>query len=81
MPDAIEIFESAEGLLKEKEYEIRSIQVLSLADSSGCPVYDCEFVNLAKDFGVLLITEDIKVLKHFPESAVSMKMFLESQEK
>ena len=45
LPDAIEIFEFAEKLLKENEYEINYVQVLSLSHSSGCSAYDCEFVN------------------------------------
>lgn len=76
LPEAIEIFESAEELLKENEYEINSIQVLSLSYSSGCSAYDCEFVNLAKDLNVLLITQDKKILHSFPEIAISMDKFL-----
>ena len=73
---AIEIFEGAEELLKEYEYEINSTQVLSLSYSSGCSAYDCEFVNLAKDLNIPLITQDKKVLHSFPETAKSMDKFL-----
>ena len=75
--EALEIFESAEELCRENEYEINSVQVLSLSHSSGCSAYDCEFVNLAKDLGIPLITEDQKLLKNFPESAISMLEFVE----
>jgi len=78
LADAIDIFESAEELLKENEYEINSVQVLSLAHYSGCTAYDCEFVNLAKDLGISLITEDKKILNNFPESAMTMHKLLES---
>jgi len=78
LPEAIEIFECAEELLKENEYEINSMQVLSLSYSSGCSAYDCEFVNLAKDLDVLLVTQDKKVLHNFPETAKSMSQFLET---
>ncbi len=78
LSEAIEIFECAEELLKENEYEINSIQVLSLSHSSGCSAYDCEFVNLAKDLNVLLVTQDKKVLRNFPETAISMSQFLET---
>ncbi len=60
LPEAIEIFEFAEKLLKENEYEINYVQVLSLSHSSGCSAYDCEFVNLARDFAIPLVTEDKK---------------------
>lgn len=78
LPEAIEIFEYAEELLKENEYEINSMQVLRLSHSSGCSAYDCEFVNLAKDLNVLLVTQDKKVLHNFPETAMSMDQFLET---
>jgi len=77
LSEAIEIFESAEELLKENEYEINSAQVLSLSHSSGSSAYDCEFINLAKDLNISLVTEDKKVLKSFPESAISMHQFIE----
>ncbi len=76
LPEAIEIFELAEELLRENEYEINSAQVLNLSHSSECSAYDCEFVSLAKDLNISLVTEDKKVLKSFPESAVSMQQFL-----
>ena len=78
LSEAIEIFEFAEELLKENEYEINSVQVLSLSHSSGCSAYDCEFVSLAKDLDISLITEDKKILKNFRELAVSMNQFIET---
>ena len=77
LTEAIDIFEIAEELLKNNEYEINPMQVLSLSQSSGCSAYDCEFVNLAKDLNVVLVTEDKKVLKSFPETAVSMAQFID----
>ena len=76
LSEAIEIFEFAEELLKEKEYEVNAVQVLKLSYESGCSAYDCEFVSLAKDLDVLLITEDKKILSRFPESAISMDKLL-----
>ena len=78
LTEAIEIFEFAEELLKENEYEINSVQVLSLSHSSGCSAYDCEFVSLAKDLDISLITEDKKILKNFRDLAVSMNQFIET---
>ena len=74
--EALEIFELAETLLQENEYEINSFQVLKLAGISGCSAYDCEFVNLAKDLSITLVTEDKKILNSFPESTKSMAQFL-----
>ncbi len=78
LAEAIEVFECAEELLKENEYEVNSMQVLSLSHSSGCSAYDCEFVNLAKDLGAFLVTQDKKILQNFPQTALSMSQFLRS---
>ncbi len=78
LSEAIDIFECAEEFLKENEYEINSMQVLSLSHSSGCSAYDCEFVNLAKDLGALLVTQDKRILHNFQETAISMSQFLET---
>ncbi|MEA1924212.1 MAG: type II toxin-antitoxin system VapC family toxin [Pseudomonadota bacterium] len=77
LSEAIDIFECAEEFLKENEYEINSMQVLNLSHSSGCSAYDCEFVNLAKDLGALLVTQDKRILHNFQETAISMSQFLE----
>jgi len=77
LSDAIEIFESAEDLLKNNEFEIKTIQVLKLAQDSGCSAYDCEFVNLAQDLSVKLITMDQKIINNFPDTALSIPEYLE----
>ena len=79
LAEAIEIFEFAEELLKNNEYNVNSVQVLDLSYESGCSAYDCEFVNLAKDLNVPLVTEDKKVLSSFPDTAISMKKFVKAQ--
>jgi predicted nucleic acid-binding protein len=76
LDDAIEIVGLAEELLQSNEYEVTSYQTLRLAHESGCSAYDCEFVSLAKDLGIHLVTEDKKVLKSFPETAISMNHYL-----
>jgi len=49
--------------------------VLELAVRSRCTAYDCEFVALAKQLGVPLVTSDRQVLAAFPETAVSPDAF------
>jgi predicted nucleic acid-binding protein len=77
------ILENAQLLMKEAlrfmqnhEYEVASDQVLSLAAASGCSAYDCEFVALAKDLALPLITVDKQILKQFPDTAVSLEKFI-----
>ena len=76
--DAIQFFETAVSLLQENEYEINSSQVLKLSIETGCSAYDCEFVNLAQDLGVPLVTMDKKILQNFQGTAVSIREYIES---
>jgi predicted nucleic acid-binding protein len=75
LDDALPIMQEAERRLAEHEYTVVSRQVLMLADRSGCSAYDCEFVALAEDLGVPLVTTDQQVLKAFSHVAVSPSHF------
>ena len=76
--DAQAILREAEVFLRGGEYSVSSARVLDLAVASRCSAYDCEFVSLAQDFGVPLITADKKILVTFAETAVSMDAFISS---
>lgn len=67
---ALEIQTETESLLRGKEYEVTSLDVLSLVNQSECSAYDCEFVALAKGLGIRLVTMDHKLAGCFPETAV-----------
>ncbi len=64
-------------MMQEREYGVASPQVLSLAASSNCSAFDCEFVALAKDLNLPLITVDKQILDQFPETAVALDKFVE----
>jgi len=72
---ALAIITEAERWLTGHEYSVVSRQVLELADRSGCSAYDCEFVALAQDLEVPLVTNDRQILKAFPTIAVSPSAF------
>lgn len=76
--DACQIMDEARHLLAGREYEVNSIQVLTLAANSACSAYDCEFVALAKDLQVPLVTVDRQILQHFPEIAKTPEQFLQT---
>jgi predicted nucleic acid-binding protein len=76
LAEALLIQEEAEALMADHEFTVTSVQVLALADSSNCSAYDCEFVALAKQLDVKLVTQDKKILREFPEIAVSLDDFL-----
>lgn len=69
----------AEVLLADTEYQVPSLDVMRLVESSDCSAYDCEFVALAKYLGVKLVTADKKILKAFPGVAVTLVQALDAQ--
>ena len=73
---AQEIMNEAMTLMLGQEYEVVSWQVLSLVAKSSCSAYDCEFVALAQDLGVALVTVDKQVLEQFPHVAISPEYLL-----
>jgi predicted nucleic acid-binding protein len=62
----------AESLLAGCEHEVGSQQVLELVRDSNCSAYDCEFIALAAQMSVKLVTMDGKLLKAFPKLAVPL---------
>lgn len=72
---AIQTMHEAEALMRGREYEVASAEVLSIVASSQCSAYDCEFVALAQELGVSLVTYDSKLLTEFPATAISMDSF------
>ncbi len=74
--EARELVSKAEQLLNGNEFQIPSPHVLDLVVNSTCSAYDCEFVALARDLGVKLITNDKQMLKEFPQYATPLKQFI-----
>lgn len=75
LADALSLMEEAEDLLQAGEYQVESAPVLRLAERSGCTAYDCEFVHLAQELSIPLVTSDRKLLRSFPDIAVPMAGF------
>ena len=78
LEEALVLQDEAEALMTDQEFTVTSLQVLTLTDSSTCSAYDCEFVALAKQLSVKLVTQDKKILREFPGVAVSLDDFLVS---
>jgi predicted nucleic acid-binding protein len=71
------ILAAAETLFFDREHLIGFQDVLPLVTASACSAYDCEFVALATRLQVPLVTNDRQVLAAFPETARSLRGFLD----
>ena len=71
------LIRSAEAELSDCEREVDSAAVMDLVAASACSAYDCEFVALARQMGVPLVTEDAGLLRAFPDVAIGMTAALE----
>lgn len=72
----LQSIQEAEQLMELNAYEVNSIQVLQFVQQSNCSSYDCEFVALADDLGVPLISFDKQICREFPEIAVHPRAFV-----
>lgn len=70
------IARQGEKLMRGKTFNVNSLHVLNLVASSNCSAYDCEFVALAHELDVPLVTFDKKILAEFEGTAVSPQQFL-----
>jgi predicted nucleic acid-binding protein len=73
---AQEVMAAAQEVMEGREYEVVSFRVLALVAQSACSAYDCEFVALAQDLALPLVTVDKQILKQFPQVAVSLDAYL-----
>ena len=76
LAEAQQVMGEAISLMQNQEYDVKSLHVLRLVASSTCSAYDCEFVALAQDLDVRLVTVDRQILDQFPAIAVSLEAFI-----
>lgn len=74
--EAFAIMADAEAMMAFNDYDVASDDVLEIAAETGCSAYDAEFVVLARELGVPLVTTDRELLEKFPGTAVSPETFL-----
>ncbi len=72
---ALDAAREAESLMAGREFTVETQTVLELAKESGCTAYDCEFVALASDLSVRLLTSDREILAAFPTLAITIERF------
>lgn len=73
----IRAFDAAARAVQGREYTVETSPVLELARESNCSAYDCEYVALARDLDVPLVTSDQQLLNAFDQTAVSIEKIAE----
>ena len=75
LEDSLDILRETEKQFKDREYIVKNNDVMELISESSCSAYDCEFVALAKDLNIKLVTSDKEIIKEFPKIAISLISF------
>ena len=76
LPDARRLMEAAERLFCGREFAVPSSMVLDCIDESRRSAYDCEFVALALDLGITLVSADASLVDEFPNTAVHLRTYI-----
>lgn len=74
--DALRAHELADGRFIGQEFSVPAERVLPLVAASPCSAYDCEYVALAQELGVPLVTSDRQVIRAFGDVAVTPAEFI-----
>lgn len=75
LPQAQEIMDDALLTLEKRQVAPSSEKILDLVSRSDCTAYDCEFVALAEQLNVPLVTADKLLLQQFPSHTISLEEF------
>jgi len=79
LAQAQQTMNKAERILKRHEFVVSSDAVLELTSQTALSAYDAEFVVLANQLDIPLITFDKAVLQAFPQSAIHPEVFTSSR--
>jgi predicted nucleic acid-binding protein len=72
---AVEMMGAVAAIVEGAELAPDTAEVFRLVERSRCSAYDCEFVALARELGVGLVTSDELILAEFPQTAVGLRDF------
>jgi len=76
---AVSSLRLAEETVAGREYAVEARKVLELAYRTQCSAYDCEYVALAQELDVPLVTADKQLVAAFPKTAVSLEKFVKKK--
>jgi predicted nucleic acid-binding protein len=78
LSEVMERLALAEALLRGREFAVESERVMELVHRSSLSAYDCEYVALADQLGVPLVTNDARLVAAFPGRVVALGDFVEA---
>ena len=73
--EAQQLMGAALELMQGREYEVASDRVFDCLGRAEISAYDAEYVALAEELGVRLVTADRRLGAAFPDVAVSLRDF------
>lgn len=73
--EAKQIMEDALQTMEKRQIMPANEKILELIAESDCTAYDCEFIALAKQLGIQVVTADKQLLRQFPDWAISLEVF------
>lgn len=76
LSEAKQLMDEALQMLEKRQITPSHAKILDLILESDCTAYDCEFVALARQLDIKLVTADKQLLDRFPECAISLKEFV-----
>jgi predicted nucleic acid-binding protein len=79
LDECLEYLKQAEGMMWGRSFSVQHPKVLAYAERSKASTYDCEYVVLADDLGLKLVTLDGPLVKHFPETAIHLRDYVSSR--
>ena len=74
--EAKQIMADALQTLEKRQLIPSHEKILDLIANSDCTAYDCEFVALARQLEIQLVTADKQLLVRFPDCAISLEEFV-----
>ena len=77
LESAVDTMQKAERQMNKNEFHLPSEKILELVITSKCSAYDCEYMALAQQFVVKVVTADKIILSEFPRVAISLENFIE----
>lgn len=73
--DGALLWDNAAKLLGGSEHEVNMKNAMKLAVKHDISAYDAQYVALAKEFETLLLTEDSRLLRKFPDICATLKEY------